>query len=823
MFAPGYQASATATSGLAVAFSTQSATICQVDGAGLVTYVRAGTCTLYANQNGVPGFNSALRLTRSWTIAMATQTISFTTPVPPTPAVFQGSYSILATASSGLVVQYSSLTPTICTVNAQGGPVQLIAGGTCTIAADQSGSPQIYSAAARLSRTFVIAPIAQTIEFVTTPTGVLLEGDTYTVNAQSTSLLPVVLTVDPSSAGVCSIAARVLSSIAPGTCTINANVAATANYLAAPQLQQSFRYVSPNSPDALLGCTTPAMCITIQDNIFGPALALESAQKALVEAVVTKYENCTTDPWLSVCNQGRITEVFGLNEARVANLFGIIQNLTIINASCATPECRAIVEPLLLEKDDVAEAAGTSCGGELCRYFASGQSERFKALVSSGAPGALAAERARFDSYVLSESQQRLEVNTFEYSQCPDEACRERTSAQSNVSFAILNLLAQARTYETQVANETRAREHLNEIDSNFTKCSRTQCQVSDLNEIFRMKRAVLRYVTMWQERLTDLSENCSTDACHSSTRAAMVEADRNVFLASDYLIPEITMPSLVLMSLVLVACIAVAVLGACWGVFSGKELFWLVLGGVLLTSVFRLAFWTIGAAGVGTTSLIFVVIDKLAALFFALTILVFVFMWARAIAILADANSKLIVVMAVAAVAISVAILAVTIVYALQISRDFVGAFYGISVADQAEIILAVFSFVLIVALFALVLVVGSRLAGMSSTIKVEEKLRNLRIIALAVGFMVLMLSMRLILVLMRNFYREAYIGYLVVYLVSTLVPEVVCCLIMLGLVLFTFFNSKQGSGMRRSDKSFSSTSYVPLTDTSDTARYEV
>merc|ERR1711916_185429 len=216
---------------------------------------------------------------------------------------------------------------------------------------------------------------------------------------------------------------------------------------------------------------------------------------------------------------------------------------------------------------------------------------------------------------------------------------------------------------------------------------------------------------------------------------------------------------------------------GVVWKTVSGKLLFYAVLLGVLLTSGLRIAFWSAGYTGVGTSSLTFVILDKLAALFFALTILVFVFMWARA----------------------------VTIVYAVSISRTYTSAFYGQYVADYAEIILAAFTFALIATLFVLIIVVGVRLGGLRTAAgsasknsaemqgKVEEKLRNLKVICVAVGVMVLFLAMRLVLVALRNFLPSFSLGYVTFYGVATLVPEFFCLALALLLVLWTFAQTRR------------------------------
>jgi hypothetical protein len=217
-----------------------------------------------------------------------------------------------------------------------------------------------------------------------------------------------------------------------------------------------------------------------------------------------------------------------------------------------------------------------------------------------------------------------------------------------------------------------------------------------------------------------------------------------------------------------------------------------MVLLGVLITCILRIALWGVGYVGYGTSSLTFVILDKLSSLFFALTILMFVFMWAKGMAILSDASPLFVIIMAIITAVIAVAITAITIVYAIQISRDFTDAFYGTFVADKAELVLACFTWVLIVLLFVFILVVGCRINGLRQDDAIEEKLRNLKLIAIAVFVMVLFLTMRLVMVALRNFNTSVALGYSALYGIATVLVEVICCIIMLGLVLFTFYQSK-------------------------------
>lgn len=102
--------------------------------------------------------------------------------------------------------------------------------------------------------------------------------------------------------------------------------------------------------------------------------------------------------------------------------------------------------------------------------------------------------------------------------------------------------------------------------------------------------------------------------------------------------------------------------LGFYWNAARGKELFTLVCVGVFLTCLIRIVFFSVGYLGVGTSSLPFVILDKLSSLLFALTILVFVYLWAKAIAIMSEAPPAVVPVLTVAALAVALAITIVTI-----------------------------------------------------------------------------------------------------------------------------------------------------------------
>ena len=103
---------------------------------------------------------------------------------------------VSATATSGLGVTFSSLTPAVCQVTYDGyyGGYNYVVGlsaGTCTIAANQPGGVAnsiVYGAAAQVTQSFSVTGLVaatQTITFGVAPTGVvaaLTQGDTGAVD-----------------------------------------------------------------------------------------------------------------------------------------------------------------------------------------------------------------------------------------------------------------------------------------------------------------------------------------------------------------------------------------------------------------------------------------------------------------------------------------------------------------------------------------------------------------------------------------------------------------------------------------------------------------
>lgn len=138
---------ATSSSTLPVTLTSNSTSVCTVLGTTL-TIVGIGTCSITATQTGDANYNAATSVTQGFTVSQATQSINFPAQVPASRSFVAGStfpISPVATATSGLGVIYTSTTTGVCTV--VGLNATMLAPGTCTIAANQSGSANFQAAA----------------------------------------------------------------------------------------------------------------------------------------------------------------------------------------------------------------------------------------------------------------------------------------------------------------------------------------------------------------------------------------------------------------------------------------------------------------------------------------------------------------------------------------------------------------------------------------------------------------------------------------------------------------------------------------------------
>jgi multisubunit Na+/H+ antiporter MnhE subunit len=176
--------------------------------------------------------------------ALHPQVIAFTSSLSGSAAPGD-TYRVTATGGgSGNPITFSIDPASAAVCSISGATVTFSRPGTCTIDANQAGNAS-YQAAAEAQQTATVTdthvgPLAQQITFTSTPPPSPAPGDTYRVTADGGgSGNPIILSIDPASASVCSISGATVTFSRPGTCTIDANQAGNASYQAAAQAQQT--------------------------------------------------------------------------------------------------------------------------------------------------------------------------------------------------------------------------------------------------------------------------------------------------------------------------------------------------------------------------------------------------------------------------------------------------------------------------------------------------------------------------------------------------------------------------------------------------------
>jgi hypothetical protein len=201
----------------------------------VTTFSSSGSRSLTAAYAGSAPFAASTSSALNQVVDQQTQTITFTSTAPTSARVGGGTYAVSAVASSGLSVSFSSGTPSVCTVS--GSTVSFVAGGACTVLADQAGNAA-YAPAAQASQSFTVTKAAQTITITSAAPTNASGGGTYTITATASSGLAVAFS--SGTAAVCTVSGSTVTLVGSGSCTVLADQPGNAAYAAAAQRSQTF-------------------------------------------------------------------------------------------------------------------------------------------------------------------------------------------------------------------------------------------------------------------------------------------------------------------------------------------------------------------------------------------------------------------------------------------------------------------------------------------------------------------------------------------------------------------------------------------------------
>ncbi len=149
-----FSLTATASSGLPIAYQSLNTNVATVSGSTL-TIVGAGTANIVASQAGNATYSAANNVTQILLVNKANQTISFASI--PLKTVGSPAFNLIATASSGLPVSYTSSNTSVATIS--GNLLTPINIGTTTVTATQAGNNN-YNAATSATQLFQVIPKA---------------------------------------------------------------------------------------------------------------------------------------------------------------------------------------------------------------------------------------------------------------------------------------------------------------------------------------------------------------------------------------------------------------------------------------------------------------------------------------------------------------------------------------------------------------------------------------------------------------------------------------------------------------------------------------
>lgn len=232
-----FSLSATSSSGLSVSYASSNTSVATVSG-NTVTVVGVGTTTITATQGGNANYNAAASVQQSFTVYPTGQTITFTTL--PNKVFGDSDFSLSATASSGLSVNYSSSNTSVATIS--GSTVSIVGSGTTTITASQAGNTT-YAPATDVTQVLTVSKATQTITF-----GALankqFNDPAFSISATSSAGLSVGFS--SSNTSVATVSGNTITIVGAGTTTITASADGNANFLAASDVQQTLTVSKAN-------------------------------------------------------------------------------------------------------------------------------------------------------------------------------------------------------------------------------------------------------------------------------------------------------------------------------------------------------------------------------------------------------------------------------------------------------------------------------------------------------------------------------------------------------------------------------------------------
>jgi len=252
-----------------IAYASSTPSICSIPlrGSTEVTMLSVGTCSIVAASAPNSLYSSGGPVTASIAILKRPQNITFG-PQASQDFVLNSTFALNpeASASSGLPLEYSSLSPSIC--NSNGATITMFAAGNCTIEATQNGD-DTWEPATPVSQTISLVVPPKQPQVIDFPAQVPLfqdaiPGASYPLSPEAASSSGLPISYRALSPGVCTLSGITVTITGAGACRIEASQPGDDNYLpAVPAIQSVLHILTPPGPGVP---TKPGLLFDPQDS-----------------------------------------------------------------------------------------------------------------------------------------------------------------------------------------------------------------------------------------------------------------------------------------------------------------------------------------------------------------------------------------------------------------------------------------------------------------------------------------------------------------------------------------------------------------------------
>jgi hypothetical protein len=306
----------TATSGLAVSYTSSNPAVATVSG-NTLTVVAPGSTSITASQAGTNNYNAASSVIQAFTVTKGNQTITFGGLANQVFGV--APFAVAATSTSGLPVTFSIASGPATATGTNGSTITVTGAGTVVVNADQAGNSG-YNAAGTVQQSFTVAKATPVITWAA-PAGINYGTALSATQLSATSSVPGTFAYTPATGTILNAGAgQTLGVTFTPTDTADYNSANASTTITVAKVTPSLSWPAPSaisSGTALsatqLNATSPVPGTFVYTpptgTVLGPG-AGQTLSVAFTPTDTTDYNSTSTTTTISV-NAAPQTITFG--------------------------------------------------------------------------------------------------------------------------------------------------------------------------------------------------------------------------------------------------------------------------------------------------------------------------------------------------------------------------------------------------------------------------------------------------------------------------------------------------------------------------------